>query len=128
MEEIGATIPKYQLLQVLWHLLCDYARRTILFRPIRLFTRESLPSFLKNQYLKLIEIGSAILLIQPYNCLLVTTKIFTWQSFFSSFFLLFSSHTFSWACGSFHEPRKFFQTLFYTFTCLSNNSLISSWI
>ena len=35
---------------------------------------------------------------------------------------------FSWACGSFREPRKFFKLSFYTFTCLSNNSLISSWI
>ena len=30
--------------------------------------------------------------------------------------------------GVLREPRKFFQTLFCTFTCLSTNSLISSWI
>ena len=44
MEEIGATIPKYQPLRVLWHPLCDYARRTILSRPIRPFTKQLVPS------------------------------------------------------------------------------------
>ena len=33
--------------------------------------------------------------------------IFTHASFFSCLFLSFSSHTFSWACGSLREPRKF---------------------
>ena len=33
--------------------------------------------------------------------------IFKRASFFSSLFLSFSSHTFSWACGSLREPRKF---------------------
>ena len=50
MEELGATIPKYQPLQVLWRLLCDYARQTILFRLICPFTRELVPSLLKNQF------------------------------------------------------------------------------
>ena len=86
MEEIDATIPKYQPLQVLWH-LCDYARRTILSCPIRPFTRQ----FLHCLIPKLIDIDSAILLIQPYKCLPVTTKNFTRQSFF---LLSFSSHTF----------------------------------
>ena len=38
-------------------------------------------------------------------------RFFTWvfmrASFFSYSFLSFSSHTFLWACGSLHEPRKF---------------------
>ena len=51
MEEIGATIPKYQSLRDLWRPLCDYTRRTILSRPIRPFTRQLVPSdCLKNQY------------------------------------------------------------------------------
>ena len=83
-----------------------------------------------------IEIGSASLQIRPYK-VLPFTNFLKRQWFFSSasFFLSFSSHTFSWACGSFifiaHffvGLRKFFQTLFCTFTCLSNNSLISAWI
>ena len=96
MEEISATIPKYQPLQVLWCPLCDYAQRTILSHPIRPFTRE-LHTFIVGRIniLKLIEIGSAILLIQPYKCLPVTKHIL-----------------FLWACGSFRKPRKFFQTLF----------------
>ena len=49
--------------------------------------------------------------------------------FFFFYFLSFSSHTFfvglrelSWI------PEVFFKLSFCTFTCLSNNSLISSWI
>ena len=44
MEEIGATIPKYQSLRVLWCPLCDYARQTILSCPIHPFTGELVPS------------------------------------------------------------------------------------
>ena len=48
MEEIGATIPKYQPLRVLWCPLCDYARRTILSRPIHPFTIELVPSLFEE--------------------------------------------------------------------------------
>ena len=48
MEEIGATIPKYQPLQVLWRPLYDYARQTILTRQIRLFTRQLVPSLFEE--------------------------------------------------------------------------------
>ena len=93
MEEIGTIIPKYQPLRVLCRLLCDYARRTILSRLIRPFTRELVPSLLEESISRteLIEIGLAILLIQPYKCLPVTTKFFMQNSFF---LLSFSSHTF----------------------------------
>ena len=56
-----------------------------------------------------IDIGSATLLIQPYKALLFTTKSFTQRPFFSFYFHL---TLFSWACGSLHEPQKFFQTFF----------------
>ena len=84
MEEIGATIPKYQPLRVLWRPLCDYARRTILSRPIRPFTRQLVPSLFEES---ISRIYAATLPIQPYKCLPVTTKFFTRQSFF--FFLSF---------------------------------------
>ena len=48
MEEIGATIPKYQPLRVLWHPLCDYARQTILSRPIHPFTKQLVPSLFEE--------------------------------------------------------------------------------
>ena len=48
MEKIGATIPKYQPLRVLWHPLCNYVRRTILSRPIRPFTRQLVPSLFEE--------------------------------------------------------------------------------
>ena len=122
MEEIGATIPKYQPLQVLWHPLCDYAQRTILSHPIRLFTRQLVPSLFEYiNILNLIHISSTILLIQPYKCLPVTIKIFMQQLFFS----LFSSHTFSGACGSFCEPWKFFQIHFiHSLVCLITHSFL----
>ena len=50
--------------------------------------------------------------IQVVKRFLVTTKIFAWQSFFSSFFLLFSSHTFQGLAGAFMNPGSFYQTLF----------------
>ena len=64
------------------------------------------------------------LLIQPNEVLPFTTKIFiTTIVFFVLSFFVFHFHRalFSWACGS------FFELSFCTFTCLSNNSLISSW-
>ena len=48
MDEIGATIPKYQPLRDLWRPLCDYARRTILSRPIHPFTRQLVPSLFEE--------------------------------------------------------------------------------
>ena len=62
-----------------------------------------------------------------YKLLPPTKNIFKRASFFfSCFFLHFHRTPFSWACGSLREPRKIFS--FSTFTCLSNNSLISWWI
>ena len=52
MEEIGATIPKYQPLRVLWRPLCDYARQTILSYLIRPFTRELVPSLFVTRHEK----------------------------------------------------------------------------
>ena len=70
MEKIGATIPKYQSLRVLWRPLCDYARQTILSHPICLFNRQLVPSLFKESIscMKLINIDSAILLIQVDSC------------------------------------------------------------
>ena len=46
-----------------------------------------------------------------------------------SFFLSsFSSHFFRGLAGACMNPGSFFKLSFCTFTCLSNNSLISSWI
>ena len=119
MEETGTTIPKYQPLRVLWHPLCDHAQRTIPSRQIRPFTRQLVP---RINITKLIDIDSAILLIQPYKCLPVTTKTFTWQSFFF-FFHLFSSHTFF---GGLREPQKFFSNSLYihSLVCLITRSFL----
>ena len=96
------------------------------FHPIHPFTRQLVPSLFEESISRrFVEIYLAILLIQPYKCLPVTTKIFTWQSFF---FLSFITHFFRGLAGAFVNPRSFFKLPFYTFTCLSNNSLISLWI
>ena len=89
MEEIGATNPKYQPLQVLWLLFVRSHSKTIPLSPIHLFTKQMVPSF------------SCDFRMHPIKYFLPSTT-------FASFFLVsFSSHTFSWACGSFCEPRKF---------------------
>ena len=81
---------------------------------------------LKNS--KLIKIKSAFLLIQPYKCLSVTTKMFMQQSFFFFLSFIFIAHFFRGLVGAFVNPRSFFKLSFYSFTCLSIDSLISSWI
>ena len=47
---------------------------------------------------------------------------------FSFFLYSFIAHFFRGLAGAFVNPRSFFKFSFYTFTCWSNNSLISSWI
>ena len=77
----------------------------------------------------------ASLQIWPYK-ILPSTKIFlTRPSFFFFYFFLslflsfiFISHFFRGLAGAFVNPEVFFKLFFCTFTCLSNNSLISSWI
>ena len=63
----------------------------------------------------------------PYKLPPSINNNFTHASFFLCFFLIllsFSSHIFSWACGSLCEPWKFFFKLsFCAFVCLCNNSL-----
>ena len=80
----------------------------------------------KYNNLKLIEIGSAILLIWPYKVLPVTTKNFMHQSYFSSF--IFIVHFFRGPAGAHVNCGSFFQIFFLYIHFLSNNSLISSWI
>ena len=50
----------------------------------------------------------------PINALLPSKTFLRMRRFFLflCLFRSFSSHTFSWTCGSLREPRKFFQTLF----------------
>ena len=81
---------------------------------------------LRINILKLIDIDSAILLIQPYKCLPVTTKIFMRQLFFLLSFFYFHCTLFSGACGSFREPQKFFSnSLFiHSLVCLITHSFL----
>ena len=48
MEEIGATNPEYQPLQVLWHCSCAHTQKTIPLAPIHLFTKQIVPSMYKE--------------------------------------------------------------------------------
>ena len=71
--------------------------------------------------LRLVQIAFTVSEDEYYKGLPSMKIIFTHVSFF--FLLLsFSSHTFSWACGSLREPRNIFS--FCAFTCLSNNSFL----
>ena len=123
---MGATIPKYQPLRVLWCPLCDYARRTILSRPICPFTRQLVPSLFEESISR-----SSSTSIQPFfrysliNAFLSPQKFLRSSRFFLLCFFYFHRTLFSGACGSFREPRKFFQTLFLYIHLFV---LISSWI
>ena len=72
------------------------------------------------------QIVSTGLLYGRYKGLPSMNNIFTRMSFFSSLFLWFSLHTFFMGLRELAWTPKDF--LFCAFTCLSNNSLISSWI
>ena len=122
MEEIGLTIPKYQPLQDLWRQLCDYARQTIHSHPIHPFTRQLVPSLFEESIS--LEIYSAILLI--VNAFLSPQKILCGSRFFFLTFFHFHHTLFSWACGSFREPQKFFSnSLFiHSLICLITHSFL----
>ena len=127
MEEIGATIPKYQPLQVVWRSLCDYARQTILSHPIRPFTRELIPSLFEESIAQ-----SSLKSVQPVFCygliksFLSPQKFLRVSRFFFFFFFHFHHTLFRGLAGSLRDLRN--KLSFCTFTCLSNNLLISSWI
>ena len=77
----------------------------------------------QNHWPELVQIVFACFSYAPYSGLPSINNIFMCASFFLvCFFVSFSSHTFSWACGSLHEPQKFFSFCAFMITCLSNNS------
>ena len=99
---------------------CAHAQKTIPLAPIHSFTKQIVLE------LKLFDIHYTSFPHAPYKLLPPNKNILGAHRFFSLFLLSFSSHTFSCACGSLCEPRKyFFKFSFCAFTCLSNNSLIS---
>ena len=73
--------------------------------------RKSAPPFVSSYVPainpKLIEIGSAILLIRPYKVLPVTTKIFMQHRFFFLSFI-FIAHFFCGLAGACMNPRNFY--------------------
>ena len=130
MKWIGASIPEYQPLRVLWRSFCDNAWRTICPAPFRSLIRELVPSLFVESITRSTSKSAQPVFRYGLTKSFLSQKYF-WRGsrFFSSFFLSFSSHTFSWACGELAWiPQVFFKLSFCTFTCLSNNSLISSWI
>ena len=81
-------------------------------------TKQIVPSMHQESFTR-----SLLRSFSPVLCVRIN-NIFTRMSFFFRLFVFsFSSHSFSWACGSLREPRMLFS--FCAFTCLSNNSLIS---
>ena len=99
-----------------------HAQKTIPLVLIHPFTKQIIPSLYQE--------SSTNISWRSISPVPLVRLINHFQTFLrASFFLLlssFSSHTFSWACGSLREPRKyFFKYSFYAFTLSSNNSLIS---
>ena len=135
MEEIGATIPKYQPLRVFMAPVVRLRTTNHPFPPNSLvYYTISTFIVLKNQYPEVHRHRfQPFFWYSPYKCLPVTTKIFTRQSFFFSslflcfFLLFFIAHFFSGACGSFSwNSGSFFQTPFFihSFVCLIIHSFL----
>ena len=126
MKEIGATIPKYQPLRVLWRTLCNYALRTILSQSIRQFTKDLVPSLFEESISR-----SWSKSVQTFSWYSLTNSFLLPQKFYLAVFFSFFhfDHTlFCGLAGAYVNPGSFFKLTFCTFICLSNNSLISSWI
>ena len=127
MEEIGATNPKYQPLRVLWHPFVRPRSKTILLVLIHPFTRQIVYSVkyccpVVHQHQSRLTSATAI---QSPSC---HKKVFIWPSFFS-FLFYFHCTLFMGFRDPHRESRNLYlKHSFSTYTCLSNNSLISAWI
>ena len=108
--------------------LCAHAQKTIPLAPIHSFTKQIVPRIVD---LKSFDIHDTSFPYAPYKLLPFIKNILGAHRFFSFFLLsfIFITH-FSWACVTpWHESRNLYlKHSFSTYTCLSNNSLISAWI
>ena len=128
MEEIGPTNPKYHAshCKLYGTRSCAHTQKTTPLAPIHSFTKQIVPSMYEESLIRSCLISmTRVFRMCLINSFLPSKNILGARRFFLSntFFLSFSSHTFSWACGSLCEPRKFFSnSLFvHSFVC----SLIS---
>ena len=125
MEEIGAIIPEYQLLQVLWRAFTP----SKLSFPARFthYLRISTCTFsfkrISNVNPKFIEIGSASFLLQPHKILLLPLRFFTWPSFFLLYFFVFIIH-FTRTCVNLDFYIQIF-ILYIKIDCLTTHSFLS---
>ena len=108
--------------------LCAHARKIILLVPIHLFTRQIVPLVCEE----LLTLSSSISVMSNF-CNSHTKSFLSSKKFLRGrrfFFLLFSCHTFrGLALYPWHESRNLYlKHSFSTYTCLSDNSLISAWI
>ena len=129
MEEIGATIPKYHAAIVSF--MVPVVRLRMMNHPFPpnspVYWRISTFIDRRINIPKLIEISSAILLIQPYKCFPVTTKNFMRQSFLSFFLssFIFIAHFFRGLAGAFVNPGSFLNSLYiYSLVCLITHSFL----
>ena len=121
MEEIGTTNLSTSHCRLYGTCSCTYPQKTIPLAPIHPFTKQIRSTFMVSRIIapKIIGIVFSSSSYVPYTVVLSINNIFTHFIFLLSLFLSFSSHIFVGLC----EPRKF--SSICTFTCLSNNSLIS---
>ena len=132
MEEIGTPIPKYQPLQVLWHSPYAKPNNSLFSAWFACYSRISTFSVCRISFPKFVESVQPVFWYSLINSFL-SLKFFyaavVLFSFLLCFFLSFSSHAFNGLAGACVNPGGFiFKFSFCTFTCLPNNSLISSWI
>ena len=98
--------------------LCAHARKTIPLAPIHSFTKQMVPSLCPESLTRSLSRS-----FSPVLCVCLIKGFLPPKHFYACvvflcFFVSFSSHTFSWACGSLREPWKFFSNSLFVYSLL----------
>ena len=103
---------------------CAHARKTILLAPIHPFSKQMEPSLCPESLTqRSSRLFSTVLCVCLIKGFLPSVTFLRARRFFF-YFLSFSSHTFSWACGSLCEPQKFFSFV-HSLVCQITHSFLN---
>ena len=93
--------------------------KTIPLAPIHLFTKQMVPSLCPESLTRSLSRSfSPVLCVRLIRGFLPPKTFLCARRFFLCFFVSFSSHTFSWACGSLREPQEYFSNSLFVHSLL----------